>query len=96
MCGGAGGEGVELHAETAPSSLTVIFKLIMSGLTSLILNGLDRVNLQFQHPLFPFLCDYFSELWQLQSWVQAGHHAVNFCTWCFGVCKTAQDITYSP
>ena len=36
------GEG--LHAETAPSSLTVIFKLIISGLTSIILIVLGTVN----------------------------------------------------
>ena len=36
------GEG--LHAETAPSSLTVIFKLIIGGLTSIILIVLGTVN----------------------------------------------------
>ena len=37
----------ELHAETAQSSLTVIFKLVISGLTSSILVVLGTVNLQF-------------------------------------------------
>ena len=37
----------ELHAETAQSALTVIFKLIISGLTSIILIILSTVNLQF-------------------------------------------------
>ena len=36
-----------LHAETAQSSLTVIFKFVFSGLTSVILVVLDMVNLQF-------------------------------------------------
>ena len=37
-----------LHAERAQSSLTVIFKLVTSGLTSIILIVLGTVNLQFQ------------------------------------------------
>ena len=45
---GVGGRGRELHAETAQSSLTVIFKLVIGGLTSLIFVVLDTVNLQFQ------------------------------------------------
>ena len=40
--------GVSLHAETAQSSLTVIFNLVPSGLTSIILIVLGTVNLQFQ------------------------------------------------
>ena len=43
------GEG--LHAETTQSSLTVIFKLVISGLTSNILVVLGTVNLQFQGAL---------------------------------------------
>ena len=39
--------GGGLHAETAQSSLTVIFKLVISGLTSIILMVLVTVNLQF-------------------------------------------------
>ena len=37
-----------LHAETAQSALTVIFKLFVGGLTSDILIVLGTVNLQFQ------------------------------------------------
>ena len=40
--------GGQLHVETAQSSLTVIFKLVLSGLTSIILIVLGTVNLQFQ------------------------------------------------
>ena len=40
------GEGA-LHAGTAQSSLTVIFRLVMSGLTSVILIFLGTVSLQF-------------------------------------------------
>ena len=43
-----------LHAETAQPSLTVIFRLVISGLTSVILVVLGAVNLQFQGPLVPF------------------------------------------
>ena len=42
-----------LHAETAQSSLTVIFKLVTSGLTSIILVVLGTVILQFQGPFVP-------------------------------------------
>ena len=48
------GLGVEagggLCAEVAQSSLRVIFKLVISGLTSIILIVLGTVNLQFQRP----------------------------------------------
>ena len=37
-----------LHAETTQSALTVILKLVISGLISFILNILSTVNLQFQ------------------------------------------------
>ena len=40
-------------AETAQSSLTVVFKLVMCGLTSIISNVLGTVNLQFQGPFVP-------------------------------------------
>ena len=66
---GVGGQ----HAETAPSSLTVHFKLVISGLTGIILVVLNTV-VQSRVQLFPILCDQFSELWQLKSWVQPGHH----------------------
>ena len=46
-----------LHAETAPPSLTVIFRLVISGLTSIILVVLGTINLQFQGPFVPIsLC----------------------------------------
>ena len=44
--------GQGLHEETA-DHLTVIFKLVISGLTSIILNVSGTVNLQFQGPFFP-------------------------------------------
>ena len=43
----------ELHEETAQSTLTVIFKLVIGGLTSLLV-VLGTVNFQFRS-LFPFL-----------------------------------------
>ena len=42
-----------LHAEIAQSSLTVILKLVISGLTSIILVVLGTVTLQFQGALVP-------------------------------------------
>ena len=39
-----------LHAEMAQSTLTVIFKLLISGLANIILIVLGTVNLQFQGP----------------------------------------------
>ena len=40
---------------------------------------------------FPFLCNQFSELRQLKSWVQSGHR-VNFSIWTFSIYKTAYKI----
>ena len=44
-----------LHAETAQSALTVIFKLVTGGLTNVILVVLGIINLQSRVVLFPFL-----------------------------------------
>ena len=49
------GRGREPHAETAPSAVTVIFRLAIDGLTSAIVVVLATVNLQFRGHLFPFL-----------------------------------------
>ena len=82
-----------LHAKTEQSALTVIFKLAIRGLTSVILVVLGTVNIfSSRVHLFPFLWSQFSELWQLMSWVQSGHLVVNFSTWCFAVYKTAHRI----
>ena len=81
-----------MHAKAAQSSLTVICKLIISGLTSIILTVSSTVTLQFQGPLVPFLCGPFSELWQLKFWVPSGPHVANFSTWGFGIYKTAHRI----
>ena len=45
--------GVGLQVETAQLSLTVIFELVTSGLTSVILVALGTVNLQFWCPFIP-------------------------------------------
>ena len=42
------GEGRGLHAERAQAALTVILKLVIGGLTSVILIVISTVNLQFQ------------------------------------------------
>ena len=44
------GGGRVLHSETAQSSLTVIFRWAIGGLTSVILIVLGPVNFQFQGP----------------------------------------------
>ena len=69
----------ELYAETAQSSVTVIFRLVINGLTSITLIVLSTINLQFQ-PFVPIACVVSSELWHLISWVQSDRHAVNFST----------------
>ena len=50
------------------SSLTIIFKLVISGLTGIILVVLDTVHSQFRGPFVPIYLQ-SSELWQLLSWV---------------------------
>ena len=40
----------ELYAETAQSSVTVIFRLVINGLTSITLIVFSTVNLQVQGP----------------------------------------------
>jgi len=42
-----------LHAKTAQSALTIILKLVIGGLTSIILNVLSTVSLQFQNLFVP-------------------------------------------
>ena len=44
-----------LHVETAQSTLTVIFKVVIDGLTRVILVVLSTVTLQFQDSLRPVL-----------------------------------------
>ena len=67
-----------LQVETAQLSLTVIFELVTSGLTSVILVALGTVNLQFWSPFIPISLQPVLELWQLTSWVQSRHHVANF------------------
>ena len=85
-----GGGG--LRAKIAVSSLTVIFKLVISGLTSVILVVLDIVNFQFQGPFVPISLQQFSNLWQLMWWIQSSHHVVNFSTWRSSLYKRAHRI----
>ena len=47
------GEGRGLHAETARSALTVILKLVIGGLPSVILVVLSTVNIQFGGQFVP-------------------------------------------
>lgn len=50
-----GGRGGVLHAEIARSALTVVFKLGISGLTSIISVVLGAVKFQLRASLSPFL-----------------------------------------
>ena len=84
-------EGDRCRNSTAQSALTVIFKLIIGGLTSVILIVLGTVNLQFQGPFVPMSLRSILEIVAAHIWVQPGHHGVNF-TWCFSICKTADRI----
>ena len=54
---------------------------------------LGPVNLQFQGWFVSISSGQFSELWQLPSWLQSGHHTVNF-SYLVGVSiyKTAQRL----
>ena len=79
------------YMQKQQSSQTVIFTLVISGLTSIILLKVQLLFSSRVH-LFPFLWGQFSELWQLMSWVQSGHQVVNFPPWCFSVGKTAHRI----
>ena len=71
-----GGRG--LHAEIAQSTLTVILKLVIGGLTSIILIVCSRVSLQFQGQLVSISWGQVSKLWPLMSWLQSSHRVVNF------------------
>ena len=50
-----------LHAETAQSAPTAVFRLVTGGLTSTILIVLGTVNLQFQGPIFPHVFEVSSQ-----------------------------------
>ena len=87
--------GKGLRAETAQSALTVIFILVVSGLTSIILIVLGTVNLQFLGGFVSLSLRPFSELWPLMwwvKWVHSGHRVINFSTWGFSIYKTAHRI----
>ena len=81
-----------LHAETAQPALTGIFRLVISGLTSVILTVLGTVSLQYQGPFVPIY------LWPVLRIVTA--HVLGI-VWsscsklfhlCFGIYKTAHRI----
>lgn len=58
--------GRRLHAKTTQSALTVIFKLVISGLTSVMLVVLGTVNLLLQDQFVSIsLRPVLKELWQL-------------------------------
>ena len=59
------GRGRGLRADRAQSALTVILKLVIGGLTSIILNVLGTVNLQFQGPFVSI------SLWSVLGIVEA-------------------------
>ena len=81
--------GRGLHIETV---LTVILKLVSSDLPSVILIVLSTVSLQFQGSV----CSQFLEAssWNsgLMSWLQSGHHVVNFFH-LMGVSVSVRQLT---
>ena len=81
-----------LLAETAQSALTVIFRLRIGGLTNINLIVLGTVNLQFQSLSVPICLRTVLGIVAAHVLVQSGHHAVNFSTWGFSICKTAHRI----
>ena len=87
------GGGKGLHVETAQSALTVILKLVIGGLTSVLLTVLSTVNLQFQgrfvsislRPVLGIVAAYM-------SWLQSGHHGLNFF-YLAGVSVSTRQLT---
>ena len=82
----------QLHAVTAHSSLTVIFELVVVGLTSVILIVLGTVNLQLRGLFVPIslrsllgiVAAYvLGTVWSSYSY---------FSTWFFGIYKTTHRI----
>ena len=84
--------GRGLRVETAESTLTIILRLVISGLTSFILIVLSIVTLQFQGLFVPISQGPFSDLWQLISWLQSGHHVVLLPGGVFSTYKTAHRV----
>ena len=84
-------QGRGQHAETAQSSLTVIFKLVTGGLPSSVLVALGTVNLQFRGALVPISLQSVLRTVAAHVLVWSGHRVVNF-TWCFSIYKTAHRI----
>ena len=56
------------------------------------LSDWTELNLLSRVGLFPFPWDQFSELWQLMSWIQSGHHVVNFF-YLVGVSVSKRQLT---
>ena len=84
-------QGRGQHAETAQSSLTVIFKLVTGGLPSSVLVALGTVDLQFRGALVPISLQSVLRTVAAHVLVWSGHRVVNF-TWCFSIYKTAHRI----
>ena len=89
-----GGRG--LHAETAQSVVTVIFKLVIGGLLSIILVVFGTVNLQFQGHFVPMSSR--PVLGIVAAYVMAivwfGRHVANFFStwWVFQYLQEAHRI----
>ena len=69
--------GRGLHAETAHSSVTVVLKLVIDGLTAVILIASSTDICSSMISLFSFSWGQFLELWQLMSWLQSSHNVGN-------------------
>ena len=64
-----------LHAETAQSVLTVVLRLVIDGLTSIILIALGTVNLKFQHRFVSIFWRPILGMMAVYVRLQSSHHS---------------------
>ena len=81
-----------LHAETAQSVLTVILKLVIDGLTGVILTALGIVSLKFQHLFVSIFLRPVLGMMAVYVQLQSSHNIVNFSTRHFNIYKTTHRI----
>ena len=67
-----------LRVETTQSALSHLEIGHAVGLTSIILIVFSTVSFQFQSWFVLISLGPILRIWQLKSWLQSGHHAVNF------------------
>ena len=89
--------GRGLHAETAQSALTVTTKPVIGGLPSVSRSSSEQLVFGAMVILFPFPWGPFPESRQLMSWLESGHHVINFFPLVLQYLQgMAQNIIRSP